>query len=55
MPIIGKQLENLMKLFANMSKRELKLIKDRTLKLEKENCSLSKRVKNKKKGFKAIY
>jgi hypothetical protein len=51
-PIIGKQLEKLMELFANMSKRELKLIKDRTMRLEKENHSTSERVKKQKEDSK---
>ncbi len=52
MPIIGKQLEKLMELFANMSKRELKLIKDRTMRLEKENHSTFERVKKQKEDSK---
>jgi ElaB/YqjD/DUF883 family membrane-anchored ribosome-binding protein len=51
-PIIGKQLEKLMELFANMSKRELKLIKDRTMRLEKENHSTFERVKKQKEDSK---
>lgn len=41
-----------MELFANMSKRELKLIKDRTMRLEKENHSTSERVKKQKEDLK---
>lgn len=52
MPIIGKQLEKLMELFANMFKRELKLIKDRTMRLEKENHFTSERVKKQKEDLK---
>lgn len=40
-----------MELFANMSKKELKFIKDRTLRLEKENHSLFKRVKKQKEDL----
>jgi hypothetical protein len=41
-----------MELFANMSKWELKLVKHKALKLEKENHSLFERVRKQKEDFK---